>query len=74
VTLLSDVVRTSTQVSGTPSRLAKVRELADCLGRLEPDEIRVAIPYLSGEIHQGRLSLAMQACRRRAPGPRSRPR
>jgi ATP-dependent DNA ligase I len=57
VTLLSDVVRTSTQVSGTPSRLAKVRELADCLGRLEPDEIRVAIPYLSGEIRQGKLSL-----------------
>src|SRR5438445_404230 len=57
VTLLSDVVRTSTQVSGTPSRLAKVRELADCLGRLEPDEIRVALPYLSGEIRQGKLSL-----------------
>src|SRR5207249_4525509 len=69
VTLLSDVVRTSTQVSGTPSRLAKVRELADCLGRLEPDEIRVAIPYLSGEIRQGRLSLgyaSLQAARTRA--------
>jgi DNA ligase-1 len=57
VTLLSDVVRTSTQVARTPSRLAKVRELADCLGRLEPDEIRIAIPYLSGEIRQGKLSL-----------------
>ena len=69
MTLLSDVVRTSTQVSGTPSRLAKVRELADCLGRLEPDEIRVAIPYLSGEIRQGRLSLgyaSLQAARTRA--------
>jgi DNA ligase-1 len=57
VTLLSDVVRTSTRVSGTPSRLAKVRELADCLGRLEPGEIGVAIAYLSGEIRQGKLSL-----------------
>ena len=57
MTLLSDVVRTSTQVSGTPSRLAKVRELAGRLGRLEPDEIRIAIPYLSGEIRQGKLSL-----------------
>ena len=53
MTLLSDVVRTSTQVSGTPGRLAKLRELAACLGRLEPEEIRVAIPYLSGEIRQG---------------------
>ena len=57
MTLLADVVRTSTQVSGTPSRLAKMRELADCLGRLEPVEIRIAIPYLSGEIRQGKLSL-----------------
>jgi len=73
VTLLSDVVRTSTQVAGTPSRLAKVRELADCLGRLEPDEIRVAIPYLSGEIRQGKLSLgyaSLQSARAaRAPAP-----
>ena len=73
MTLLSDVVRTSTQVAGTPSRLAKVRELADCLGRLEPDEIRIAIPYLSGEIRQGKLSLgyaSLQSARAaRAPAP-----
>jgi len=43
VTLLSDVVRTSTQFRHA-QRLAKVRELAERLGRLEPDEIRVAIP------------------------------
>jgi DNA ligase 1 len=71
VTLLSDVVRTSTRVSGTPSRLAKVGELADCLGRLEPDEIRIAIPYLSGEIRQGKLSLGYASLRsaRAAPAP-----
>jgi len=71
VTLLSDVVRTSTQVSGTPGRLAKLRELAACLGRLEPEEIRVAIPYLSGEIRQGKLSLGYASLQsaRAAPAP-----
>jgi ATP-dependent DNA ligase I len=71
VTLLSDVARTSNQVSGTPSRLAKVRELADCLGRLEPDEIHIAIPYLSGELRQGKLSLGYASLQsaRAAPAP-----
>jgi len=73
VTLLSDVVRTSTQVSGTPGRLAKVRELADCLGRLEPDEIRIAIPYLSGEIRQGKLSLGYASLQSGRAAPASAP-
>jgi DNA ligase-1 len=63
VTPLSDVVRTSTQLAGTPGRLAKVRELAGRLGRLEPDEIRIAIPYLSGEVRQGKLSLGQASLR-----------
>ena len=73
MTLLSDVVRTSTQVSGTPGRLAKVRELADCLGRLEPDEIRIAIPYLSGEIRQGKLSLGYASLQSGRAAPASAP-
>jgi len=73
VTLLADVVRTSTQVSGTPSRLAKVRELADCLGRLEPVEIRIAIPYLSGEIRQGKLSLGYASLHSARVAPASAP-
>jgi DNA ligase-1 len=57
VTLLADVVRTSAQVAGTASRLAKTRLIADCLRSLEPDEIGIAIPYLSGETRQGKLAL-----------------
>src|SRR5712692_3968050 len=57
VTLLADVVRASARVAATPSRLAKVAALADCLRRLEPDEIEIALPYLSGELRQGRLAL-----------------
>jgi DNA ligase-1 len=57
VTLLADVVRTSTQVAGTASRLAKTRLIAQCLKRLEPDEVEVAIAYLSGDTPQGKLAL-----------------
>jgi len=57
VTLLADVVRTSAQVGATPSRLAKIAALAERLRGLEPDEIEIALPYLSGELRQGRLAL-----------------
>jgi DNA ligase-1 len=57
VTLLADVVRTSVQVTGTASRLAKTRLIAECLKRLAPDEVEIAIAYLSGETPQGRLTL-----------------
>ncbi len=57
MTLLADVVRTSTQVAGTSSRLAKTRLIADCLRRLATDEVSIALPYLSGEVRQGKLAL-----------------
>jgi len=57
VTLLADVVRTSAQVGATPSRLAKVAALAERLRSLQPDEVEIALPYLSGELRQGKLAL-----------------
>ena len=57
MTLLADVVHTSTQVAGTASRLAKTRLIADCLRRLDPDEVEIALPYLSGDPRQGKLAL-----------------
>jgi DNA ligase-1 len=57
VTLLADVVRTSAEVARTSSRLAKVAALAECMKRLDPKEVDVAIPYLSGEIRQGKLTI-----------------
>ena len=63
MTRLGELVRTSNQVAGTSSRLAKVRSLADFLKRLEPDEIAIALPYLSGDIRQGRLSLGYATLR-----------
>ena len=66
MTLLSELVRVSDQVAATSSRLAKIRELAEFLRPLERDEIAIALPYLSGEIRQGRLAVgyaALQAAR-----------
>jgi DNA ligase-1 len=57
VTLLAEVVRASAAVAATSGRLAKTRVIADCLRGLEPDEIEIALPYLSGEIRQGKLTL-----------------
>ena len=61
MTLLADVVRTSAQVGSTSSRLAKSAALAERLRSLEPDEIEIALPYLSGDLRQGRLALGYKA-------------
>ncbi len=57
MTLLAEVVRTSAAVAATPSRLAKIKTIADCLRALEPAEVEIALPYLSGDIRQGKLTL-----------------
>jgi DNA ligase-1 len=57
VTLLAELVRTSTQVAGTSSRLAKTRLIADCLRSFAEDEVEIALPFLSGETRQGKLAL-----------------
>jgi len=67
VTRLADVVRTSAQVGATASRLAKSAALAERLRSLAPDEIEIAIPYLSGDIRQGKLALGY----RKLPSPKA---
>jgi len=59
--LLAEVVRASAAVAATSSRLAKVRVIADCLRALAPEEIEIALPWLSGDIRQGRLALGHAA-------------
>jgi len=61
VTLLAEVARVSAAVAATASRLEKTRLLAECLRVLEPGEVEIALPYLSGEIRQGRLALGYAA-------------
>jgi DNA ligase-1 len=57
MTLLADLVATSRRVADTPSRNAKIAELAACLRRLAPAEIAIGVAYLSGEPRQGRSGI-----------------
>ena len=57
MTLLAEVVRASAAVAATSSRLAKIRIIAECLRALAPEEVEIALPWLSGDIRQGKLTL-----------------
>jgi DNA ligase 1 len=77
--LLADVVRTSTQVSGTSSRLAKVSLIGDLLrqcarqvadGTAPAEEIGLATRYLSGTLRQRRTGIELSSFyRSRSSGP-----
>ena len=54
---LSDIVNTSTVVASTSSRGKKVELLADVLRRLAPNEIAIAIGFLTGWPRQGKLGI-----------------
>jgi len=55
--LLIDLVRTSTEVAATPSRLAKTAAIAAALVAAEPDEVEVVAAYLAGAPRQRRTGL-----------------
>ncbi len=46
--LFDEIARTSTDVSETRARSAKVERLAACLRELRADEVRAAVTFLSG--------------------------
>ncbi|MDQ4059374.1 MAG: ATP-dependent DNA ligase, partial [Actinomycetota bacterium] len=55
--LLADVVTASSEIAATNSRSQKVAILAELLRRLETDEIPIAVGFLSGVPHQGRIGV-----------------
>ena len=68
--LLADVARTSKQMSGTSSRLAKVSLIADLLrqcteqvtsGLAPADEVGLATGYLSGSLRQRRTGIELMS-------------
>ncbi|GAA3441117.1 ATP-dependent DNA ligase [Planomonospora venezuelensis] len=67
--LLIDLARTSAAVAADSARLAKVRHLAELLGRVGPDEAEIAIAYLSGELPQRQLGIGWAGLRD-LPDPR----
>src|SRR5262245_57293427 len=54
---LQQLVRTWLLVAGTSSRLAKIEHLATLLRETTPQEIEIAIAYLSGSVRQAKLGV-----------------
>src|SRR5215470_9097053 len=60
---LADLVDVSTRVGATRSRTEKVGRLAALLRGATPEELVVAVPYLSGDLRQGRIGVGGAALR-----------
>jgi DNA ligase 1 len=54
---LQELVRASREVTETRSRTAKIERFARVVAELDPNEIEIAIGFLSGEPRQGRLGV-----------------
>ena len=61
--LLARIAETSADVAATSSRLAKVKRIAECLAEASPEEVSVAVAYLSGELPQGTVGVGWSALR-----------
>jgi len=72
VTLFASLAETSQRVGTTAARSAKVRELAGLLMQLQPEEIGIAVHYLSGELPQGRIGIGPAAVSSAAASPAAR--
>ena len=69
MSLLGELVQASQRVGATAARRIKVSELAALLKALRPDEIDIAVHYLSGEIPQGKIGIGYAAVRAAASTP-----
>ena len=70
--LLARIAQTSADVAATSSRLKKVALLAECLADATPDEVAIAVAYLSGELPQGTVGVGWAALKER-PRPAEAP-
>jgi ATP-dependent DNA ligase I len=70
--LLDEIARTSAAVAATSARLKKIEALAELLRGAGPEEVAVAVAYLSGELPRGRIGVGWAALRElpaAAPAP-----
>jgi DNA ligase 1 len=65
--LLTQLVETSRRVAATSRRLEKSGALAECLRRLAPDEIDIAVAFLSGETRQSKRGVGPAAIMQARP-------
>jgi ATP-dependent DNA ligase I len=70
--LLDELAQTSATVAATRSRRAKTEALADCLRRLLPEEVPVAVAYLAGELPHAPIGVGWASLRER-PAPAAQP-
>jgi DNA ligase-1 len=61
--LLSELVDTSAAVQAASGRLDKTARIAALLVRASPDEIEIAVTFLSGGMRQGRIGLGFATIR-----------
>jgi len=59
--LLADVVTTSVAVAGVSGRTAKIEAIADLLRRVPPDEVPIAVAFLSGDLTQRQIGVGYAA-------------
>ena len=61
--LLEEVAATSTDVAATSSRLKKVERISSVLADLRPDEVPIAVAYLSGVLPHGSIGVGWASLR-----------
>ena len=66
--LFAEVARASADVAATSSRREKVERLSSCLAAMRPEEVRVAVAYLSGALPYGSIGVGW-ATLKRVPDP-----
>jgi ATP-dependent DNA ligase I len=70
--LLDEIAQASFAVASNSSRLAKIARLAECLGQAGPEEVGIAVCYLSGVLPQGTVGVGWAALKE-FPPPASNP-
>jgi DNA ligase-1 len=70
--LLEEVAAASADVAATSSRLKKVERLSTVLAQLRPDEVPIAVAYLSGALPHGSIGVGW-ASLREVPTPAATP-
>jgi ATP-dependent DNA ligase I len=69
---LAEIVSASAAIGQTRSRRAKTELIASCLRGLRPEEVPIAVAYLSGRLPQGTIGVGWASLRDRPP-PASEP-
>jgi DNA ligase-1 len=70
--LLDEVATASAAVAATPARSAKIERLAECLRLASPEEVAVAVAFLSGDLLQRQIGVGY-ASLREMPEPADSP-